>query len=60
MVISHPEGREFVEKLRQISPLSIESFSSGEAFKSLLEPFNLNIILYRDIPNLYLMVARKN
>ena len=60
MVVSHPEGREFVEKLRQISPLSIESLPSWEAFKSLLEPFNLNIIVYRDIPNLYLMVARKN
>ena len=60
MVVSHPEGRAFVEKLRQISPLSIESLPSRETFKSLLEPFDLNIIAYRDIPSLYLMVARKN
>ena len=60
MVVSHPEGRTFVEKLRQTSPLSIELLPSREVFESLLEPFDLNIIAYRDIPRLYLMVARKS
>ena len=59
MVVSHPEGRAFVEKLRRTSPLAIESLPRRTRFQSLLQPLGLEVIAYRDEPKLYLMVARK-
>ena len=59
MVVSHPEGRAFVEELRRTSPLAIESLPRRTRFQSLLQPLGLEVIAYRDEPKLYLMVARK-
>ena len=59
MVVSHPEGRAFVEELRRTSPLPIESFPDHDEFQSQLKPLGLEVIAYRDEPKLYLMVARK-
>ena len=59
MVVSHPEGRAFVEELRRTSPLAIESLPQRVQFQSLLQPLGLEVIAYRDEPRLYLMVARK-
>ena len=59
MVVSHPEGRAFVEELRRTSPLAIESLPQRTQFQSLLQPLGLEVIAYRDEPKLYLMVARK-
>jgi len=59
LVVSHPEGRAFVDQLRATSDLFIESLPTKEEFEALLEPLGLEVIVYRDEPKLYLMVARK-
>jgi SAM-dependent methyltransferase len=59
LVVSHPEGRAFVDQLRASSDLFIERFPTREEFEVLLEPLGLEVITYRDEPKLYLMVARK-
>ncbi len=59
-VVSHPEGRAFVDQLRATSDLFIESLPTKEEFGAILEPLGLEVMAYRDEPELYLMVARKN
>src|ERR1019366_6422408 len=59
LVVSHPEGRAFVDQLRTISDLFLEPFPTREAFEALLEPLGFEVITYRDESKLYLMVARK-
>ena len=59
LVVSHPEGRAFVDQLRESSDLFIESLPIKEEFETLLEPLGLEVIAYRDELKLYLMVARK-
>jgi len=58
-VVSHPEGRAFVDRLRATSDVFIESLPTEQEFQELLEPLKFNIIAYRDELKLYLMVARK-
>ena len=60
LVVSHPEGRTFVDQLRETSDLFIESLPTKEEFEALLGLLDLEVIAYRDEPKLYLMVARKN
>jgi len=60
LVVSHPEGRDFVDQLRATSDLFIESLPTKEEFEALLGPLGLEVIAYRDEPKLYLMVARKS
>src|ERR1017187_7498189 len=59
LVVSHPEGRAFIDQLRASSDLFIESFPTREEFEALLEPVGFEVITYRDESKLYLMVARK-
>ena len=59
LVVSHPEGRAFVDQLRTTSDLFLEPFPTREAFEALLEPLGFEVITYRDESKLYLMVARK-
>jgi hypothetical protein len=59
LVVSHPEGRAFVDQLRATSDLFIESLPTKQEFAVLLEPLGLGVVTYRDEPKLYLMVARK-
>ena len=59
LVVSHPEGRAFIDQLRASSDLFIEPFPTREEFETLLEPLGFEVITYRDEPKLYLMVARK-
>jgi hypothetical protein len=60
LVVSHPEGRAFVEHLRATSDLFIESLPTKEESEALLKPLGVKVIGYRDEPKLYLMVARKS
>jgi ubiquinone/menaquinone biosynthesis C-methylase UbiE len=60
LVVSHPEGKAFVDQLRASSDLFIESLPTEEEFETLLKPLGLEVIAYRDEPKLYLMVARKS
>jgi ubiquinone/menaquinone biosynthesis C-methylase UbiE len=59
LVVSHPEGRAFVDQLRVTGDLFIESLPTKEEFQALFQPLGLGIITYRDEPKLYLMVAQK-
>jgi SAM-dependent methyltransferase len=59
LVVSHPEGRDFVDQLRATSGLFIESLPTKEEFGTVLGPLGLEVIAVRDEPKLYLMVARK-
>ena len=59
LVVSHPEGRAFIDQLRATSDLFIEPFPTREEFEALLEPLGFEVITYRDESKLYLMVARK-
>ncbi len=59
LVVSHPEGRAFVEQLRATSDLFIESYPTRDAFAAALAPHGLVVVDYRDEPRLYLMVASK-
>ena len=59
LVVSHPEGRTFVEQLRLASNLFIESLPTLKESRGLLGPLGLEIVTYRDEPTLYLMVAKK-
>jgi SAM-dependent methyltransferase len=59
LVVSHPEGRAFVDQLRASSDLFIESLPTREEFEVLLEPLGFDLITYRDESKLYLMVARR-
>ncbi len=59
LMVSHPEGRAFVDQLRATSDLFIESLPTKEEFGTVLGPLGLEVIAYRDEPKLYLMVARK-
>ena len=60
LVVSHPEGRAFVDQLRATSDLFIESLPTKEEFETVLKPLGLKVIEYRDELKLYLMVARKS
>jgi SAM-dependent methyltransferase len=59
LVVSHPEGRAFIDQLRATSNLFIEQFPTREEFEAFLEPLGFEVITYRDESKLYLMVARK-
>jgi ubiquinone/menaquinone biosynthesis C-methylase UbiE len=59
LVVSHPEGRAFIDQLRATSDLFVESLPTKKEFEALLKPLGLEVIAYRDEPKLYLMVARK-
>ena len=59
LIVSHPEGRSFVDQLRAAGDLFIESFPTRDEFQTLLDPTGLEVILHRDEPRLFVMVARK-
>ena len=60
LIVSHPEGRAFVDQLRLTTDLFIESLpDKAEGFQILLKLYGLNVTEYRNEPRLYLMVARK-
>jgi hypothetical protein len=58
-IVSHPEGRSFVDQLRAAREIFIESFPTRDEFRALLDATGLEVIFYRDEPRLFVMVARK-
>ena len=60
LVVSHPEGRAFVDQLRATSDLFIESLPTRTEFEALLGPLGLRVAVYRDEAKLYLMVGQKS
>jgi len=59
LVVSHPEGRAFVDGLRASGDWFIELLPSAAEFDALLGPAGLQVAVWRDEPKLYLMVAAK-
>ena len=59
LVVSHPEGRGFVDQLRDATDLFVESLPTRKEFEMILGPLGLDVTTYRDEPKLYLMVAQK-
>ena len=59
VVVSHPEGRAFVDQLRDATDLFVESLPTRKEFEMILVSLGLNVTSYRDEPKLYLMVAKK-
>jgi len=59
LVVSHPEGRAFVDQLRDATDLFVESLPTRQEFEMILVPLGLDVTTYRDEPKLYLMVAKK-
>ena len=59
LIVSHPEGRSFVDQLRAAGEIFIESFPTRDEFRALLDATGLEVIFYRDEPRLFVMVARK-
>ena len=60
LVVSHPEGREFVARLRTNTDLFIEPLPTREEFEHLAAGLSFEVTAYRDEPKLYLLVAQKN
>lgn len=60
LVVSHPEGRAFVDRLRAESGLFIEAYPTREEFAAALARHGLLVAQYRDEPQLYLMLALKS
>ncbi len=59
LVVSHPEGRAFVDRLRAASDLFIERYPTREEFAAALAPHGFQVVRFRDEAKLYLMVASK-
>lgn len=59
LVVSHPEGRTFVDQLRATSDLFIEAYPTREEFREALASVGLMLEQFRDEPHLYLMLARR-
>jgi SAM-dependent methyltransferase len=58
LIVSHPEGKAFVDHLRATSDLFIEPLPAREEFERLVAPPGLEILSFRDEPKLYLSVAQ--
>ena len=59
LIVSHPEGRSFVDALRAAGDLFIEPLPTRQEFGALLQPLGLEVTAWRDEAKLYLAVARK-
>jgi SAM-dependent methyltransferase len=59
LIVSHPEGRAFVDKLQTAGEFFIESLPAREEFQVLLAPTGLEVVSYRDETKIFVMVARK-
>jgi SAM-dependent methyltransferase len=58
-VVSHPEGRAFVDQLRATSDLFIEPYPTEAEFAAALAPHDLRVTQFRDEAEIYVMAARK-
>ncbi len=59
LVISHPEGRAFVERLREIVPFRLDPLPIFPQLKRMLDRQPLKLLRYVDRSNLYLAVIRR-
>ncbi|MBA7623941.1 2-methoxy-6-polyprenyl-1,4-benzoquinol methylase [subsurface metagenome] len=59
MVISHPMGKSFIDKLRKGAPFPLDDFPEEPEAETLLAPYGLEITIFVDEPELYILVAVK-
>jgi SAM-dependent methyltransferase len=59
LVISHPLGKAFIEKLRARSPFPLDDFPERKDAENFLSFFGLTIIVFEDTMNIYLLIAEK-
>jgi SAM-dependent methyltransferase len=59
MVISHPEGREFVLRLKDELPFPVDPLPGKPDLRRLLAPHPFRLELYLDEPRLYVSIARR-
>lgn len=59
MVISHPEGRKFVLRLKDELPFPIDPLPRKTDLRKLLAPHPFRLELYLDEPRLYVAIARR-
>jgi ubiquinone/menaquinone biosynthesis C-methylase UbiE len=59
LIISHPEGRAYVEHLRMTTDLIVDSLPDRHTFQELVTPFGMELTLYQDEPKLYLAIATR-
>ena len=59
MVISHPMGKSFIDKLRKGAPFPLDDFPEEPEAETLLAPYGLEITAFVDEPELYILMAVK-
>ncbi len=59
MVISHPMGKSFIDKLREGTPFPLDDFPEEPEAETLLAPYGLEITTFVDESELYILVAAK-
>lgn len=59
LIVSHPEGRAFVEHLRATTDLIVDSLPDRQTFHALVTPLRMDVTLYQDDPKLYLAIATR-
>ncbi len=56
LVISHPEGRSFVERIREVVPFPLEPLPTFPQLRRMLRPFPFKLHRYLDLEGLYVAV----
>ena len=59
LIISHPMGRAFIERLKDRSPFPLDEFPLREEADELLAHYGLEVVDVVDEPKLYLLVVRR-
>ncbi len=59
VVISHPMGKSFIDKLRKGAPFPLDDFPEEPEAETLLAPYGLEITTFVDESELYILVAVK-
>lgn len=59
MVISHPMGKSFIDKLRKGAPFPLDDFPEEPEAETLLAPYGLEIRTFVDESELYILVVVK-
>jgi SAM-dependent methyltransferase len=58
LVISHPLGRNFIVELKKHTPFHLDLLPDEEGARGLLEAHGFEVIMFRDEPAFYLVVAK--
>lgn len=59
LIISHPEGRMFVERLKKQVPFPLDSLPDFAEADQLLSPYGFKIVRFVNEPELYIILAKK-